>query len=59
MIVKNIIIRYENEQIQVDIMDANSKTKNKNEEKLTQIIDDILLDVLNDEKFLNKAMLLK
>lgn len=59
MIVKNVIIRYENEQIQVDIMDANSKTKNKKEEKLSQVIDDILTQTLSDESFIRTAMLFK
>ena len=59
MIVKNVIIRYENEEIQVDLMDANSKNKNNKEEKLSQVIDDILTQTLSDESFIKTAMLFK
>ena len=59
MIVKNVIIRYENEEIQVDLMNANSKNKNNKEEKLSQVIDDILTQTLSDESFIKTAMLFK
>lgn len=59
MIIKNVVIRYENEDIKVDLMDANSLSKNDKEKKLSQIIDDILTQTLSDKSFINAAMLFK
>lgn len=59
MIIKNIIIEYNNGYFHIEEVSRKTKNYNKNELKLNSIISDVLSEILEDEEFIKKSMSLK
>lgn len=59
MVIKNIVINETNGAFHIIELNTSAKNGNKNELKMSSILSDIINEVLTDEKFIKKAMILK
>lgn len=59
MVIKNIVINYDNNEFHIEELNCKSINSNKNEIKLNSIISDVINEILTDKKFINTAMKLK